>query len=173
MHCMDGLPHGANEPEACGYIVYKVLGPLTVDLLPNPIPHSAGYGLGAVSMYECVSDALESTDGVAAHPLFDKIEGIGLQESRSSMRTPSIRSNGRSVVSNCHHGRLPQFRRSHKGRNSEASFVSAYSRRSPGQTPSYPSTRCTTIFPNASFSTYAHGVFGSCVKTVSHFSGTA
>jgi hypothetical protein len=29
------------------------------------------------------------------------------------------------------------------------------------------------IFPNSSLSTYAHGVFGSCVKTVSHFSGTA
>lgn len=30
-----------------------------------------------------------------------------------------------------------------------------------------------TIFPTSSFSTYAHGVFGSCVKTVSHFSGSA
>lgn len=29
-----------------------------------------------------------------------------------------------------------------------------------------------TIFPDSSFSTYAHGVFGSWVKTVSHFSGS-
>ena len=82
MHCVDGLPHGVNKPEARDYIVYKLLGPLTVDLLSNPVPLSGAYCLGAVSMYERVSDALELPDGVAAHPLSDKIEGIGLQESR-------------------------------------------------------------------------------------------
>jgi hypothetical protein len=30
----------------------------------------------------------------------------------------------------------------------------------------------TTIFPNPSLSTYAHGVFGSWVNTVNHFPGT-
>jgi hypothetical protein len=30
-----------------------------------------------------------------------------------------------------------------------------------------------TIFPSSSFSTYAQGVFASCVKTVNHFSGIA
>jgi hypothetical protein len=33
-------------------------------------------------------------------------------------------------------------------------------------------TPLTTIFPNSSLSTYAHGVFGSWVNTVSHFPGT-
>lgn len=51
----------------------------------------------------------------------------------------------------------------HRAENNIAAFPDSYPELKP----------LASIFPASSVSTYAQGVFGSCVKTVSHFSGIA